>query len=449
MRIIVPGSRVPSQQSHDVLQGSDRSEDAGSHDVAARHISSSASDTLESLGNTASVRVDASSASRSPSPTRGYNSEDEHSGVVRKPYPTGQSRNKHENVHETQLVPDREPKFEEDLKRCGLLLRRMTEDGNCLFRAIADQIYGDPSMHEAVRKLCCDYMERNRDHFSQFVTEDFREYVRRKRQDRCFGNHIEMQAMAEMYNRPIHVYAYNTQPINIFHGAYSTNEPPLRLSYHANNHYNSVIDPNAATVGVGLGLPSYKPGLADKLALGAAFHASEEKEVDQSYFEESRKLSDLEATEFEIEKAVLAASRAEALERLPCRSHRSDEDDSVGLQRPYVKSSQSYLKRVPSPSTPNPGAPRPRSPRESPAVQSLANMGFPWLRIVEAYATFGENFDDMLSYVLCENIDDLSLSMHKRALFSSGSNGASSSSSSKAPSSSSASSSHSWREPKR
>lgn len=33
-------------------------------------------------------------------------------------------------------------------------------DGNCMFRAVADQIYGDEDMHEQIRACCMDYMVR-------------------------------------------------------------------------------------------------------------------------------------------------------------------------------------------------------------------------------------------------------------------------------------------------
>ena len=46
----------------------------------------------------------------------------------------------------------------------------------------------------------------NEDYFSQYVTEDFKSYIKRKRENHCHGNHIEMQAMCEMYNRTIEVY---------------------------------------------------------------------------------------------------------------------------------------------------------------------------------------------------------------------------------------------------
>lgn len=49
-----------------------------------------------------------------------------------------------------------------------------------------------------------------------------------------------------------------TEPINIFHSSYKTDYEPIRLSYNG-IHYNSVLNPNKPSVGVGLGLSGYKP----------------------------------------------------------------------------------------------------------------------------------------------------------------------------------------------
>ena len=54
----------------------------------------------------------------------------------------------------------------------------------------------------------------------------------------------------------------NAEPINIFHGVYKNDNSPIRLSYHGNVHYNSVVDPYEPSVGVGLGLAGYKPGVS-------------------------------------------------------------------------------------------------------------------------------------------------------------------------------------------
>lgn len=53
-----------------------------------------------------------------------------------------------------------------------------------------------------------------------------------------------------------------SEPINTFHGIHQNNDEPIRVSYHRNIHYNSVVNPNKATIGVGLGLPAFKPGVS-------------------------------------------------------------------------------------------------------------------------------------------------------------------------------------------
>lgn len=153
----------------------------------------------------------------------------------------------------------REHQFEIDVRRSkGLEVKKMREDGNCLFRAVADQVYGDSEAYDLVRQMCIDYMERERDHFSQFITEGFTSYCKRKRRDKVYGNNVEIQALSEMYNRPIHIYSYSIEPMNTFHGSYNSDTPPIRLSYHHGNHYNSLVDPRRLSVGAGLGFSSLR-----------------------------------------------------------------------------------------------------------------------------------------------------------------------------------------------
>ncbi|XP_072285286.1 OTU domain-containing protein 5-like isoform X2 [Pyxicephalus adspersus] len=190
----------------------------------------------------------------------------------------------------------------------GFIIKLMKEDGACLFRAVADQVYGDQDMHEVVRKHCMDYLMKNADYFSSYVTEDFSTYINRKRKNNCHGNHIEMQAMAEMYNRPVEVYQYGTEPINTFHGIQQNEDEPIRVSYHRNIHYNSVVNPNKATVGVGLGLPSFKPGYAEQSLMKNAIRTSEESWIEQQMLEDKKRATDWEATNEAIEEQVARES---------------------------------------------------------------------------------------------------------------------------------------------
>lgn len=54
------------------------------------------------------------------------------------------------------------------------------------------------------------FQQQNREYFMQFVTEDIDSYVSRKRNNHVHGNHIEIQAISEIFNRPVEIYAYHT-----------------------------------------------------------------------------------------------------------------------------------------------------------------------------------------------------------------------------------------------
>lgn len=64
---------------------------------------------------------------------------------------------------------------------------------------------------------------------------------------------------------------------------------PIRLCYHRGCHYNSLIDPNKATIGVGLGLPGHSPGAADRNLVGQAVHQSEQDLVEKTMLEDKIK----------------------------------------------------------------------------------------------------------------------------------------------------------------
>uniref|UniRef100_A0A8D0FPS4 ubiquitinyl hydrolase 1 n=1 Tax=Strix occidentalis caurina TaxID=311401 RepID=A0A8D0FPS4_STROC len=237
---------------------------------------------------------------------------------------------------QARLCLQQEHRFEKALReKKGFIIKRMKEDGACLFRAVADQVYGDQDMHEVVRKHCMDYLMKNADYFSNYVTEDFTTYINRKRKSTCHGNHIEMQAMAEMYNRPVEVYQYGTEPINTFHGIQHNEDEPIRVSYHRNIHYNSVVNPNKATIGVGLGLPSFKPGLAEQSLMKSAIKTSEESWIEQQMLEDKKRATDWEATNEAIEEqvddeilaSVLAVSQQEYLETMKTSRHRDPTAD--------------------------------------------------------------------------------------------------------------------------
>jgi hypothetical protein len=70
----------------------------------------------------------------------------------------------------------------------------------------------------------------NRDHFSQFVLTDFDLYLRYKALPFCHGNHVEIQALSEMYNRQIEVYAYDAGMGLLYNSDYVVADTPAQQS---------------------------------------------------------------------------------------------------------------------------------------------------------------------------------------------------------------------------
>ncbi|VDO67079.1 unnamed protein product [Heligmosomoides polygyrus] len=168
-------------------------------------------------------------------------------------------------------------------------------------------------MHGEVRRLCMDYMERNRDHFAPFVAENFSSYVARKRQPGQHGNHVELQAISEMFGRPLEIYEYSESERFLFSSRNIPITPldvniPIRLSYHGSSHYNSVVDPFAPEVGLGLGLPGYYSRGANNLR--DAMKESEDRSVEQAMLESELALTDIERTEKEISDQVRDSARS-------------------------------------------------------------------------------------------------------------------------------------------
>lgn len=221
------------------------------------------------------------------------------------------------------------------LKKCGFEMIEQEGDGNCLFRAVSLQVYGSADNHSEVRERCMDYMAQNEEHFSDFIavsSDDeviipqdkksmtaFQVYIARKRVSGVHGNHTEIQALSELFNRPVEVYTPESlcadsktlQPMNIFHEEYKTSDPPIRLSYHDGNHYNAIIDPLVPTAGLGLGLPGLKVGLADKMQITKAITESDQL-ADQLELERVLKESKeevLHQTDDELQKVLSESTR--------------------------------------------------------------------------------------------------------------------------------------------
>lgn len=154
-----------------------------------------------------------------------------------------------------------EVQFRERLAKSGYICERMAADGNCLFRALSHQVYGDADKHLELRNACCDYMlsAGQREHLENFVDGDFEKYVAKMRKPQTWGGNLEIEAMQEMFDRPVDILnaesAANAGTFKKDFTAPNIPETPrssvgadervaaLKISYHGQSHYNSIVDP--------------------------------------------------------------------------------------------------------------------------------------------------------------------------------------------------------------
>lgn len=80
-----------------------------------------------------------------------------------------------------------------------------------------------------------DYIEHEKEFFAPFVIGEHQtmdNYIEYKRKDGVWGDHIEIQAMAEIYNVGIEVYSYNNTPMITLNQTQIERGNLIRLSYH-------------------------------------------------------------------------------------------------------------------------------------------------------------------------------------------------------------------------
>ncbi|KAJ9478813.1 OTU-like cysteine protease [Pseudozyma hubeiensis] len=92
------------------------------------------------------------------------------------------------------------------LKRMGLYAANTTGDGNCLFRALSDQLYGHSARHAHLRQETCDHLAARPDKFAGFVDDKpFDQYVKLMRENGTYGGHLELHAFAQMKQKQIKI----------------------------------------------------------------------------------------------------------------------------------------------------------------------------------------------------------------------------------------------------
>ena len=160
--------------------------------------------------------------------------------------------------------------FRHSLHESQMSLHECIGDGNCLYRSVAHQVYGDQSLHWIVREAAFAHMRAHADMFAPFCSalmedhlahvlqrandprpvsevysdaEMFEMYIDMYSRDSVWGGDPEISAMCRVYRRTAHIFVYDharghrVEVRDVVPGA-----PPMLLSYYGGGHYDSIVD---------------------------------------------------------------------------------------------------------------------------------------------------------------------------------------------------------------
>ncbi|PAN04226.1 hypothetical protein GQ55_1G049400 [Panicum hallii var. hallii] len=129
----------------------------------------------------------------------------------------------------------------ERLGTYGLAEYQIEGDGNCQFRALADQIFRNPDYHKHVRKAVVKQLKEFRKHYEGYVPMEYKVYLKKMKRSGEWGDHVTLQAAADRFAAKICLLTSfrDTCLVEIIpRDATPTRE--LWLSFWCEVHYNSL-----------------------------------------------------------------------------------------------------------------------------------------------------------------------------------------------------------------
>ena len=127
-------------------------------------------------------------------------------------------RNKKEKQHMADDFDDFSS-LNNQLGILGLTLKQITGDGNCLFRALGDQLQGNSNDHFLYRTNVVNYMRQNREDFEPFVEDDisFDSHLSSLAENGTFAGNDSIVAFARLHNITVVIHQLN-KPLWQIHG---------------------------------------------------------------------------------------------------------------------------------------------------------------------------------------------------------------------------------------
>ncbi|KAJ8319790.1 hypothetical protein KUTeg_001377 [Tegillarca granosa] len=145
---------------------------------------------------------------------------------------------------ESYLADDENfPSFSAQLAKIGLQLRDIPGDGNCLFRALGDQLEGHGRNHYKHRFDVANFMMEHRTDFEPFVEDDvpFDRHVNHLKNIGVYAGNDAIVAFARLHQLSVVIHQLGA-PFWLIQGCQNpnSNTRQLHIAYHNGDHYSSV-----------------------------------------------------------------------------------------------------------------------------------------------------------------------------------------------------------------
>ena len=113
----------------------------------------------------------------------------------------------------------------------GLTLKQIPGDGNCLFRALGDQLFGNSNDHLIHRTQVVSYMRQHRDDFEPFVEDDlsFDAHLSNLEENGTFAGNDSIVAFARKHCLTVVIHQLN-KPLWQIHGGIHTRNITLFIN---------------------------------------------------------------------------------------------------------------------------------------------------------------------------------------------------------------------------
>jgi hypothetical protein len=148
-------------------------------------------------------------------------------------------------LQEERAARREEKQLQRRLAEFGLVRCQVAGDGNCQFRAIADQVYHSQRTHRVVRGLVIKELQTHPERYQQFIHHEFEAYVANMSVSGAWGDHITLQAAANSLNIAIHLltsFPSDAQAHILVEPLSGAPVSEIWLSYIRQRHYDSLYN---------------------------------------------------------------------------------------------------------------------------------------------------------------------------------------------------------------